>query len=136
MVYIAPSLLAADFSALDREVAKIKQADMLHIDIMDGHFVPNISFGPGVVAALRDKTRLLFDVHLMLEHPMPYIAPFRKAGADVITFHVECKDDPEELIAAIEDPKCYVPRVITVPGEIQPGGSVRDLTLSEISEKE
>ncbi|MDE6837513.1 MAG: ribulose-phosphate 3-epimerase [Acutalibacter sp.] len=101
MVYIAPSLLAADFSALDREVAKIKQADMLHIDIMDGHFVPNISFGPGVVAALRDKTRLLFDVHLMLEHPMPYIAPFRKAGADVITFHVECKDDPEELIAAI-----------------------------------
>lgn len=101
MVYIAPSLLAADFSALDREVAKIQQADMLHIDIMDGHFVPNISFGPAVVEALRSKTRLLFDVHLMLERPMAYIPAFRKAGADVITFHVECKEDPQELVRAV-----------------------------------
>lgn len=101
MVYIAPSLLAADFSALDREVAKIEQADMLHIDIMDGHFVPNISFGPAVVSALRDKTRLLFDVHLMLERPKSYIPVFRKAGAGVITFHAECKEDPEELIDTI-----------------------------------
>lgn len=101
MVYIAPSLLAADFSALGREVAKIEQADMLHIDIMDGHFVPNISFGPAVVAALRDKTKLLFDVHLMLERPSAYIPAFRKAGADVISFHVECKEDPQDLIGAI-----------------------------------
>ncbi len=101
MVYIAPSLLAADFSALDREVAKIKRADMLHVDIMDGHFVPNISIGPAVVAALRDKTQLPFDVHLMLENPMNYIEAFRKAGADTITVHVECKEPAQELIAAI-----------------------------------
>lgn len=102
MVYIAPSLLAADFSALDREVAKIEQADMLHVDIMDGHFVPNISIGPAVVAALRDKTRLPFDVHLMLERPMAYLPVFRKAGANIITVHVECQEPVGELIAAIK----------------------------------
>lgn len=102
MVYIAPSLLAADFSALDREVAKIERADMLHVDIMDGHFVPNLSIGPGVVAALRDKTRLPFDVHLMLERPMAYLPVFRRAGADVMTVHLECKEPVEELIAAIQ----------------------------------
>lgn len=102
MVYIAPSLLAADFTQLGKEVQKIKRADMLHVDVMDGHFVPNLSIGPAVVAALRKKTELLFDVHLMLEDPLPYISVFRQAGADVITFHVECQDQPEALIAAIK----------------------------------
>ncbi len=101
MVAIAPSLLAADFSDLGREVAKIEEADMLHVDIMDGHFVPNLSIGPAVVAALRKKTELVFDVHLMLEKPLPYIKIFREAGADIITFHVECQDPPEALIEAI-----------------------------------
>lgn len=101
MVMIAPSLLAADFSALGREVRRLSGADMLHIDVMDGRFVPNITVGPQVVAALRRKTTLPFDVHLMLERPLPYIGPFRRAGADLLTFHVESADDPAAVLAAI-----------------------------------
>ena len=103
MIQIAPSLLAADFSALGREISRIPGADMLHIDVMDGCFVPNISIGPAVVAALRDKTSLPFDVHLMLEHPLPYIKSFCDAGADVISFHMESKDDPATVIKAIRE---------------------------------
>lgn len=103
MTYIAPSLLAADFSDLGREVARVSSADMLHIDIMDGCFVPNISMGPQIVAAIRDKTSIPFDVHLMLEHPLPYIEAFRKAGADSITFHIESKDDPAAVLQAIRE---------------------------------
>ena len=97
MVYIAPSLLAADFAELGRELRRIKRADMLHVDIMDGRFVPNLSIGPGVVEALRRRTDLFFDVHLMMEDPLPYISVFRKAGADGITFHAECGSPPRRL---------------------------------------
>ena len=98
---IAPSVLAADFTRLGEEIRRVSAADYLHLDIMDGHFVPNISYGSGVVAALRPLTDLPFDVHLMLEHPLQYIPDFIKAGADLITFHVECSDPIAETIEAI-----------------------------------
>lgn len=101
-MYIAPSLLAADFSVLAKEIEKVKTADLLHIDIMDGHFVPNISMGPAVISAIRGKTDLLFDVHLMLQNPIKYIEAFVKAGADIITCHPECDDDFADILAEIE----------------------------------
>ncbi|WP_342452466.1 ribulose-phosphate 3-epimerase [Pararoseomonas baculiformis] len=90
-VLIAPSLLAADFTRLAEEVAAIESAgaDWLHLDIMDGHFVPNISFGPAIVKALRPLTRMPFDVHLMIAPADPYLAAFAEAGADLISLHPE-----------------------------------------------
>ncbi|MBQ2773640.1 MAG: ribulose-phosphate 3-epimerase [Clostridia bacterium] len=99
---ISPSLLAADFANLQSSVAKVEHAvDMLHLDVMDGLFVPNISFGPGVIAALRPHSKLFFDVHLMIERPERYIEEFRKAGADGITIHVESTENPAEVLKAI-----------------------------------
>jgi ribulose-phosphate 3-epimerase len=91
MIKIAPSILAADFSKLGEEVLEVEKAgaDWIHIDVMDGHFVPNITMGPIVVEALRPLTKLPLDVHLMIEDPDRYIEDFAKAGADWITVHVE-----------------------------------------------
>lgn len=99
---ISPSLLAADFSDLRNELKRIRGADMLHVDVMDGHFVPNISIGPGVIKAIRPYCDLPFDVHLMLDHPLSYIRAFADAGADGITFHPECADNTEETIREIK----------------------------------
>lgn len=91
MVRIAPSILSADFSRLGEEVARIEAAgaDWVHVDVMDGHFVPNLTIGPGVVASLRNQTKLLMDVHLMIETPERHIGDFARAGADLITVHAE-----------------------------------------------
>lgn len=91
MLKIAPSILAADFSMLAEEVKCVEAlgADYIHIDVMDGHFVPNITLGPGIVKCLRPHTSLPFDVHLMIEQPDQYIKEFVEAGADIITVHVE-----------------------------------------------
>jgi ribulose-phosphate 3-epimerase len=91
MVKLAPSILSADFSALLESVKSVEDAgvDYLHVDIMDGHFVPNISFGPMVLKALKGKTKLPMDVHLMIENPDEYLEAFVSAGADIITIHVE-----------------------------------------------
>ncbi len=107
-VLIAPSLLAADFSRTGEEVRRVEQAgaDILHVDIMDGHFVPNLSMGPPVVRALRPTTALPFDVHLMLTHPGRYVEAFVEAGADHITAHVEMEEDVREVLARIHAAGC------------------------------
>ncbi len=100
---IAPSLLAADFSKLGSEIHDIAKAgaDWIHLDVMDGDFVPNLTFGAPVIQAVRPYTDLPFDVHLMIRSPHRYIADFCKAGADIVSFHVEAEDDVEGTIAAI-----------------------------------
>ncbi|MCT4621388.1 MAG: ribulose-phosphate 3-epimerase [Marinisporobacter sp.] len=91
MVKIAPSILSADFGNLLEDIKKVENAgaDLLHIDVMDGHFVPNISIGPLILNSIKGKTKLPFDVHLMIENPDQYIPEFAKHGADIITVHVE-----------------------------------------------
>lgn len=100
---IAPSLLSCDFAKMGEEVKRIDRAgaDLVHLDVMDGHFVPNLTIGPGIVKAVRPYTKLPFDVHLMIDDPLSYIEPFAKAGADIITFHVEADCDPDEVIEKI-----------------------------------
>jgi len=100
---IAPSLLACDFGHLAREVRRLEEANaqVLHLDIMDGHFVPNLSFGIPVVEAIRRATDLVLDVHLMISEPHRYLEAFRKAGADLITIHIEVLPQPVELLKHI-----------------------------------
>src|SRR3989338_218442 len=96
-VRVAPSLLSCDFTRLQEEIGEVERAgcDWLHLDVMDGHFVPNLTIGPVVVSWIRKCTRLPLDVHLMIENPDQYLEAFRKAGADWITVHVEACPEPE-----------------------------------------
>src|SRR5229473_7987516 len=109
-IIVAPSILAADFSNLAEEVRKVESAgaDWIHCDIMDGHFVDNISFGPMVVEVVRKNTKLPVDVHLMIEHADHYVPRFVKAGANSITVHVEreANHDVEKTLRAIRDAGC------------------------------
>lgn len=102
-VLIAPSILSADFARLGDEIKAVEKAgaDWIHIDVMDGHFVPNITIGPVVVKSARPATKLPFDVHLMIRNPERYIESFAKAGSDIITFHIEVEEDPKEIIRLI-----------------------------------
>ena len=94
-IAIAPSILSANLCQLGQEVNRVAKAgaDWLHVDIMDGHFVPNLSFGPALVRSLKEFTDLPLDVHLMVTNPLQFIEPFAKAGADLLTVHVESEDD-------------------------------------------
>lgn len=105
MVMIAPSILSADFAKLAEEVECVEKAgaEYLHLDIMDGHFVPNITIGPGVVSALRGYSKMTFDVHLMIEQPENFISAFAAAGADIITVHVEATKHLHRLVQNIKE---------------------------------
>lgn len=103
MIEISPSVLGADLMHLGDEIRRVENLGLhwLHLDHMDGHFVPNISFGPDFVRAMRAQTGLFLDVHLMLSHPLQYIDAYADAGSDLITVHVEAEDDAQQVLRAI-----------------------------------
>ncbi len=103
-IIISPSILSADFANLERDIKRVEDAgaDWLHVDVMDGHFVPNITIGVPVVKSIKKVTKLPLDVHLMIENPEKYIEPFAKAGADILTFHYEAVNDVSAIVDMIK----------------------------------
>ncbi len=104
MKQIAPSILSADFCRLGEEIKAVEKAgaDLIHLDVMDGHFVPNLTIGPMIVEAARRSTKLPLDTHLMIQHPQKYVDDFVKAGSDSVTIHVEVFEDPKELVKTLD----------------------------------
>lgn len=103
---ISPSMLASDYANLEAELKKCESAELIHLDVMDGHFVPNISIGAPVIKAMKRVCSVPFDVHLMISDPLKYIEDFANAGADIITFHTECESNINETINKILECGC------------------------------
>ena len=100
-IKISPSILASDYANLQSELDRISTSDLIHVDVMDGHFVPNISIGAPVVASIKKVCNVPFDVHLMISNPLDYVEDFANAGADIICFHTECDSDVEKTVDKI-----------------------------------
>ena len=134
MIKIAPSILSADFANLERDIRRVSSADWLHVDVMDGHFVPNITIGVPVVKSIRKCTDFFLDVHLMIEKPARYVEAFAKAGADLLSVHLEA-DGPAgiaEALRAMDDcgrKKAVALRPITAPRAILPYLEQLDMVL-------
>ncbi len=131
---IAPSMLKCDFGNLDRDMALLERADtpLIHLDVMDGHFVPNLSYGPMVIERMRELTDLPFEAHLMISEPERYLEDYLKAGCDMITFHIEAVPEPDDLIARIKQAGRWVGLALN-PGtpveKVRPFLSACDLLL-------
>ncbi len=118
-IKISPSMLASDFANLESELKKCESAELIHLDVMDGHFVPNITIGAPVIKAMKAVCDVPFDVHLMISEPLKYIADFADAGADIITFHAESESDVQKTIDKIIESGCKAALAVKPGTEIE-----------------